>query len=243
MTHPGLLDHHCRSGELCRAATWSADNTGRVPALTIESNTLCRSCRNWLHGATSELWNDFLGLRRAVGDRVSGGHGEIRTSNYATRSPIDVHADALSRSIADAVEHCADCIADKVGGLRECHSFADHLAVVEANLDVLIDIPMHDAMDWNRAGDDYELTEVDGPALALRLIDLHRRARSALAVDRGRDRMPLPCPRCEHSELGRWHGSSDVNCLACGSSWPEADYQRLTTVLAVDYAEFAPGRR
>lgn len=116
------------------------------------------------------------------------------------------------------------------------YTVLDALELVEANLDALLMAPPTEHMAWSRDGTEFDHVVFDGPQLALQLVDLHRRARVLAGVARGRDRMPVPCPRCESAELGRWHGEDTVNCLACGSIWTESDYRRLTLVLADDLA-------
>lgn len=64
---------------------------------------------------------------------------------------------------------------------------------------------------------------------------LERRAERAAGLDRLAHRLPAPCPSCDRKALVRDDGSEQVDCKACGRSWPEADYRRLTLVLASDH--------
>lgn len=79
------------------------------------------------------------------------------------------------------------------------------------------------------------MVEVDGVDLALDLVVVVGRARARVGITRRRDRMPVPCPRCEHDTLGRWVGGDVVDCLHCHAIWSEPEYRRLTLVLAEDY--------
>ena len=59
----------------------------------------------------------------------------------------------------------------------------------------------------------------------------------AAGADRLVHRLVAPCPACEmrglvELSLTRDDGADHVSCRICGSSWPEAEYRRLTLVLA-----------
>lgn len=66
---------------------------------------------------------------------------------------------------------------------------------------------------------------------------LARRVEVAAGADRLVHRLAAPCPACEmrglvETSLIRDDGADHVSCRICGSSWPEAEYRRLTLVLA-----------
>lgn len=62
---------------------------------------------------------------------------------------------------------------------------------------------------------------IDG---ALRLVDLHQRARMATGRDRLVHRLTPACPYCDHSALVRHNGASNVTCESCGKMIPEKHY-------------------
>lgn len=234
-------DHTCRSGSHCSARHRNTEGA-LVPAITLHPNTLCPSCIRRVPPAVSALWSDYLALDRMAGDPTL--RAPARSGVHSTPTPpvpVDVHADALMCEIAEEAHRCAECIADQLHMTAPAASSVGLcLDLIEANVDVLLTVPAHDSMAWNRAGDDYVETTFDGPALAVRLVELHRRARLAVAVDVGRERMPLPCPLCEESTVGRWHGETDIDCRSCGKVWPPEEYRQMTQILATDYADLPP---
>ncbi|WJJ10396.1 hypothetical protein P9990_17645 [Prescottella equi] len=236
-----MTDHTCRSGPHCSARTRNTEGI-LGPALTIHPNTLCQSCIRRLTVAVADLWSDYLALDQAIIDRtISAAVGSGVHSTPTPPVPIDVHAAALKSEIAEEAHRCAECIADQLRTTAPpASSVGPCLDLIEANIVVLLGIPAHDAIEWNRAGDDRTEVTLDGPALAIRLVELHRRARLALAVDVGRERMPLPCPICEESTVGRSHGSVEIDCRSCGSAWSREEYEQMTQILATDYADLIP---
>lgn len=83
------------------------------------------------------------------------------------------------------------------------------------------------------AGGAWLTLDLPGWQGALEVLAVKQRARVQLGLVRGRDRLPEPCPNplCERRSLVRWHGADQVECEACGESWPERDYARLVKVL------------
>lgn len=63
-------------------------------------------------------------------------------------------------------------------------------------------------------------------------LQLERRAEQATGQARLTHRLPVACPDCDRRALVREDGSEQVDCRACGRSWPEADYRRLVLVLS-----------
>lgn len=235
-------DHTCRSGPRCSDRRRDAD--GALAAATTDlPNTLCPNCIRTVTHDIADLWTDYLALGRLFADPTlrAPTRSDVR-STPTPPIPLDVHADALMREIAHEVHRAAECITDRwhcdppgPDSLGRC------IDLVEANVDVLLAVPVHDAVDY-LAGETWTLVTLDGPTIALRLRDLHRRARLTVAVDLGRDRLPLPCPICEESTVGRWHGSPDVDCRSCGRIWSDLEYRQMTELLATDYADLDPRR-
>ncbi|BDB62372.1 hypothetical protein [Rhodococcus sp. RDE2] len=242
MTTDPTPTHACRAGGFCRGRTRAPETGQWIPALTIRPDFLCEGCIRAVTAATAALWQDYLALYRAFGDTsITGPATGPRATSPTPAVPVNVHTDALMGEIADTAHRCATVIAERLALDTDPDERAvgHNLDLIEKNIEVLLMVPEHDAMVWLPGGEQWESTTQDGVSLALRLVDLHRRASSTLGVTRGRDRMPLPCPRCEESQLGRWHGSELIDCLACGCLWTEFDYRRMTTILATDYQEFA----
>lgn len=226
-------DHLCRAEHQCRGRRRDIEAGDWLPALTLTPNTLCHSCVLWVEGAVAQLGTEHDALQALFLDPSARPGGGVKAASPAPAVPINVYTDALAQDIRETVHRCAELICEAIRrDTPEQKYFGSHYSIVANNVDVLLAIPSHETTEWNRAGDDWIYVVHDGPTLALKLVDLHRRARATIGQERGRDRMPLPCPRCEEHQLGRWHGSVTVDCLACGSRWAESDYKHMTLVLA-----------
>lgn len=226
-------DHLCRAEHQCRGRRRDIESGDWLPALTLTPNTLCHSCVLWVEGAVAQLGSEEATLQAMFLDTSGRPGGGVKAASPAPAVPINVYTDALAQDIRETVHRCADLICEAIRrDTPEQKFFGSHYSIVAEDIDVLLAIPAHETTEWNRAGDGWVYVVQDGPALALKLVDLHRRARATIGQERGRDRMPLPCPRCEEHQLGRWHGSVTVDCLACGSRWAESDYKQMTLVLA-----------
>lgn len=63
--------------------------------------------------------------------------------------------------------------------------------------------------------------------------DFAHAAERLVRVRPHRYRLEPPCPSCAARELGRWDGTEQVDCDACGRAWPEQDYPWMVR-LALD---------
>ena len=238
-------EHACKAGKRCRARTRTEDDKGWTPAATHTPHTMCDPCIRWVETDAAALWADYLALHHMVGERPNTQHDSgSKRPDPTSQIPINVHVDALMRDIVDTVERSAEQISDVLHidnpqNENPTALLAAALAIVEPNITILARVREFDSHQWNEAGDQLVAVDTDGAKLCLKLAELHHRAQNQLGETQGRDRMPVPCPRCEHSTLGRWHGAENVNCLHCGSSWTESDYKRMTLILADDYQELA----
>lgn len=238
----GQASHLCRAGHRCTGRTRDTETGTWTPDRSFLPNSLCDWCIRGVTAATEKLWSDHRALRRLIGEPAGCAGGEVRSSGAPTSCvPVNVHVDALMREIESATSRCAEAILDTLDSdPPTSDALVVSLQIVEPNIAVLLTVPPHDAMKWNRAGDDWEGIVTDGVQLALGLVDLHRRARAVIGVDEARDRMPVPCPRCESHQLGRTHGDVHITCLACGSRWTEDEYTQLTMFAATAFSDLAP---
>lgn len=220
--------HLCRAGSYCRDATYGPHPTsdGWQAAAATAPNTLCDRCTSAVAAAVAGLWQDYLGLDQLVTEPTTGAASEIRSPSPTPALPIDIHTDALKVELETVVGHAAAAITSHAPP----RAFVTAITLVENNLDTLLRAPRHPVVMWNRAGDRRERFIVDGIDIALKLGSLHRRARMILGVDRGKDRMPVPCPRCEARRLVRFHGAAGVTCESCNACWTDYGYQQLTTI-------------
>lgn len=54
------------------------------------------------------------------------------------------------------------------------------------------------------------------------------RCRMAFGVDELVHHLPLPCLQCDKKALRRRDGHDTIRCMACGASWSQDDYERLS---------------
>lgn len=130
--------------------------------------------------------------------------------------------------------------------------------ILGPNVDRLINQPSDDVMVWltpketqypgeRKYVDENGLTHIGirvesmtGAELALKLIDLRRKARSFLALTTPLDKLSLPCPRCNQYELTRKHERrrnreiDQIDCGACSLNWPYEQYRNLTLIWVRD---------
>ncbi|WP_009473854.1 hypothetical protein [Rhodococcus sp. JVH1] len=238
-------DHICRAGDNCQGRQRdSEDRKVWIPAATTVANTLCDSCINSVEQAVSTLWGHYMRLHHILGEMGTVQHSAGKHPSPSPTVPINVHYDALMVEIVRTVDRCAEQVADVLHMSNPEHErptalLAAGLAIIEPNIRVLAQVGRFDALEWKKGGEEYDTVELDGPILCMKLLDLRRRARACVGELQGRDRMPVPCPRCEYCELGRWHGSEVINCNSCGSTWTNDDYRHMTMILADDYKELA----
>lgn len=130
--------------------------------------------------------------------------------------------------------------------------------ILGPNIDRLIELPADNVMVWLTSKETQypgELKYVDengtthigwrvepmtGAELALKLIELRRKARSFLALTTPLDKLSLPCPRCNQYELTRKHERrrnreiDQIDCGACSLNWPYEQYRNLTLIWVRD---------
>lgn len=224
--------HHCRAGSSCAGRSRARDSLDWIPHTTDAANTVCTRCRYQIEAAIGALWDDYTSLNALFLVPTEHAGSEIRSGAPGSRVPLNVYSDALMNDIVDTVYRCAALITPEPAASAQTRlaQVVTCRGIVLRNIDTLLAAPPRKHLLWNRAGDDYVAEMLDGVQLALALVALHRRAVMLVGVERPRDRMPVPCPRCESRQLGKNAGSTDVDCRSCGSVWSEADYHRLTQI-------------
>ena len=226
--------HLCRAGTSCSGRT--RKDLDWIPRTTVMPNTVCPRCIQTIQTTVNQLWSDYLALDRLFLVPTAHAGSEIRSGEPKSQVPVNVMSDALMNEIVDAVFRCAAAIACQLDQpLRESGQFVYWLDVVNDNIEALIEAPESEVLAWNRAGDAFGPVMMDGVQLGLALVDLHRRAAAMVGVERPRERMPVPCPRCEANQLSRVINKSmvviaDIDCRACGAVWTDAEYRTLTQI-------------
>ncbi|MFN3600521.1 MAG: hypothetical protein ACK4UY_03925 [Dietzia sp.] len=237
-----MTDHECRAGRWCRGRSRREDAEGRLvwaPAETVERSTLCTPCREHVARAAFEAEDVWTGLHALIGHLGSGRSGR-RSPGPKSPVPINVHTDALMVELEDRLDRAAEVVRERMAvtaspaGDRQARVARDARFVM-ANVVELVAVPRFDATRWAESGEWWGEVEMDGVDLALDLVTVVDKARSRVGITRRRDRMPVPCPQCEHDTLGRWVGGEVVDCTNCHATWSEDEYRRLTLVLAENY--------
>lgn len=184
------------------------------PALTADA--ACGPCLVRLARAVAELPGLYVELTNAL-VRLPGGALDERVS-YSPSPPLPLRV------------HVHDLGA-------ELGRFAERLFAVAATRDRLVRRPGRARAGWTIqhasrafAGRDARLLVTEG--VAADLLGLVGRVRSTLGLTRLKHRLPAPCPDCDTLGLARFSGDDYVFCEQCGAWWSEADYTRLTVVLA-----------
>ncbi|EOM77283.1 hypothetical protein DW322_00855 [Rhodococcus rhodnii] len=221
----------CAAGGSCRLARYGPHTTidGWLPAEAGPGSTLCALDHSDVAAAVAGLWHVHLGLLRMIREtsRISA---EIRTPSPAPPIPINVHAEAMTEEIERRVRECAELVLDALDeDPASARTLPARIEVLEEHLDELVTLPASWVVTFGRDGRRTGF-EVDGPMLSLALVDLHRRGRTAAGLTVQRERMPLPCPRCERRCLGRDIGTDRVDCTACRGEWTLDGYRQLTVI-------------
>jgi hypothetical protein len=259
--------HRCMSGRYCRAAL-NVDGE-RVAALTESEGSVCAACAASIARDISDLADTWVALHIAIGDQARRGAAKVSGSRAAPIN-LNTDVDALKVEIVDKLVIAASLIADKLNAEEpRAHNSTDseHARTVIAcsrilapHVDTLLRLPATEVAGWATAAEtDYPgesiryetddgtvtyipnktITEMTGLKIAQQLADLRRRARALLDVPL--DRIPLPCPHCNETQLvrsqrdiktvgGKTNQIDQIDCANCKLNWPYDRYQQLIAI-------------
>ncbi|WP_156749638.1 hypothetical protein [Mycobacterium sp. E1747] len=260
-SHRCAAGRDCRDAENFDDPT-TGKTTRRGAPVAAESG-LCESCTGAARYAVSDMVETWLSLHLAIGDTSRRLNQKVSISRSA---PINLNtdADALKTSIVEWLVAAAARVAETLNCEEPSprnNTDAEHARVVlactrilEPNIDTLIGLPAGEVMVWLSAAetqypgerfyvDDHgtphigvKVTTMTGAELALKLVKLRSKARSFLALTTPKDKLSLPCWRCNQLELTRRHerrGTTvidQVDCAACEKSWPYEQYQNIIAI-------------
>jgi ribosomal protein S27E len=235
--------HRCHRGRLC--AAWEPDQRGvagaRRGAAIDAAEGLCPACERRVTRAIADLpavytqLETIIGEHRSAGEFVSGTRDQPippRLDVIITQADIDAVLTAWAAPLASRIRvgWNPGRMAVQRGGVRVTR--AAHM--LAAHTDALLRIPVQATRVWV-AGLGPAVIQRSGIHAALDLLALHQRGKFLVTGGSGDARLPVPCPHCEALALVRANGADQVDCRACGRSWPESDYRRLCLILADDY--------
>jgi hypothetical protein len=208
----------------------------------ITPTGLCEACAMRVLRSLEELPLDYTELSLLLASGESGITSDVIMGSKELQVPIRVSIEALQASMVNETQVWALPTARKLGiawdanvGL-ECRPgwvLDRAVRLLARALDTFLALPGR----TYRYALDAEPVTRDGIGGALELMRMHDLVRFAAGKTKLIHQLPSPCPRCEHMTLVRHNGVEHVTCETCGVRWPEADYQRLTLILAEDYRD------
>jgi hypothetical protein len=267
MTAAAVDLHRCQLGPDCHAAT--IENGQRHPAHTEHPDTVCATCSTAITHAVGDLANIWHMLNNAIGDRTRRGGQKVTTSRSAPIN-INTDVDALKTAIVEWLVIATARISEQLNiddPQPLCHSDTEHarivttcLQILTPNIDMLLALPEDDIVTWATENTDYagesvphttdtgthwrpntEIISLTGLQIALRLVDLRRKARALLALTNPEDKLSTPCPGCDQRELRRHHEHrpngrdiDQIDCGNCGLNWPYDRYRHLCLIWVKD---------
>ena len=175
-------------------------------------DVLCGSCERAVSSALHELPRLYVDLHTEL--EPSSGSGEHVSGSREAPVPLRVEISALMTDMAGTCEDWEDDLrrtegyTDRPDRGREGPRLTGAATFLRAHLDQLIHHPQG-------------LTAVD------EILTLRSRARTVLNFTNPVDRLPAPCPACDHLGLIRHNGASLVLCSYCDRTWTETEYARL----------------
>jgi hypothetical protein len=236
------LTHRCLRGRQC-ADHESTPDGGRLGAATEAPDSLCPACERRAQRAIRELPRLYAELETIIGQHASVGEHVSGTRELPTPPRLDVLT--LQGDIDWAVSTWAAPVAARCripwdeSAMRRSRPgprIERGAHILASNLDALLRLNAHEVPVWvpgysERTGKRVPVKH-NGTECALTILTLAQRGRHLVTGGSGDSRLPVPCPHCEARSLVRANGGEQVDCMSCGSYWPEAHYRRLCLVLA-----------
>lgn len=264
-THRCLAGKDCRDAQNVEDET--SGRTTRSGATITQETGLCHDCTADTQYAVDEMIETWLALHIAIGDPNRGNNQRVTTTRAAPIN-LNTEADALKVAIVEWLVAAAARIAETLN-IDDPHprnnSDTEHARTILActrilapHIDRLVSLPADDVNVWLTANETQypgewfyvdeqgiphrgrSIVTMNGAELALKLIQIRRKARSFLALTTPIDKLSLPCPRCAEYELTRRHERratreiDQIECAACGLDWPYEQYRNLTLIWVKD---------
>lgn len=228
--------HDCAAGRACRDALVDTETHRREPALIEQERGLCKGCQRAVRRAIRELPDDYEALNNAK-RLVKGQLAVSLTPDPVV--PIHVAASALQYELAEWAEAAMVLVSNKLSVKPELrqklrgypvHNWpvvAQASRVLTPNIELLLDTPAKPVRVWQASGMAWELREMDGIDVALKMQRAHSKVKGVLGESNPRRRLTMPCPvdDCGMPTLGINNGETDVTCTSCGGRWSEAEYE------------------
>lgn len=230
------MEHRCRRGQFCPDNEKMADGT-RLGRTINAADGLCDTCERHVEKAIAHLPSDYVELNTILGHGSTVGGEPIRMTREAP-IPIRVHVEALQRDIVLEATQWAASVADVLGTTWDWGTLAHARPgwLLDKACSLLAGAPsallaLRDAKHevWEH-GQRY-LAPRDGLDGALILTRLHHRTRALTGKQCLVNKLPVPCPRCEHMTLEREDGQDCIDCVHCARRYTWAEYEKLCMIL------------
>jgi len=240
------VTHHCAADRFCKAKTQLSDGRKAGAFIGVERG-LCEYCVRAVVSALRGIPADLVILGAAAEQSHQAGDVFVHATPVPT-IPLNTTVIALSSTLSD---YCGAGVAMVAHKLRidpvarqkapgypvhEVPVIAQAARVLPDNVDLLLKAKPQPIMLWDREGEHWDIAEIDGITVALRLVRIHATIQH-LGSPVKRQRLSMPCPLidCGAVTLGINEGDDHVTCMNCGSIWTRDQYDRLAYILIEDH--------
>lgn len=235
------VPHRCRRGTRCPGREHLDNATYGAPIPTVDG--ICVPCERHVRDALVDLPTDYVELDTILG-RTSGAAGQFVSGTPELAVPIRLAVEAVQADIVHTATIWAEAVAEilRVGWdsrhaalTRPGARLQRATTLLAPSLPVLFALRDVAHVDWDEDG---HLAAVDQDGLdgALKLLELHDRARGVLGRTRHVNRLRTPCPECDRQALEHPDGGDVVTCTYCRMTWTWDEYLELSDPLAAEAA-------
>ena len=246
---PGPEEHRCYRGERCADSEKVEIKKGeyeRKGARIMAAQGLCVTCQRVTTTAIAELPRDYVELHLAL-ERGSAGIQEVVAATKDLPAALRINIAALAAEMVRVALAWAELVAERLNVAWDSTSVGRHMRpgpalqratqLLSRSAPVLFALRGVEVETWADNGWYRSYDPTDGLDGALWMLRLHQVTRAALGQTKLVHELSAPCPNCDHLALVRDSGDDHVHCRHCRLQWPEADYARLTLVVAADYKD------
>lgn len=260
--HHCIAGRQCRNAE--HTEDPETGKPARRGALTAAPDTLCDTCTRAVENAIDDMTETWIALHVSLGDQSRRPNNQRVTASRNPPINLNTDIDATKAAIVEWLVAATAPIAELIGATDPTprnHSDTQHAATVltctrilKPHIHDLIALPADEVTVWLTAseteypgerkyiddtGTTHHGTDIQtmrGAEIALRLVELRRRARNLLALTNSNDKLALPCPSCAQYELRRRHEYrrsreiDQIDCAACHLTWPYERYRQLCLI-------------
>jgi hypothetical protein len=215
----------------------------KVGGKIVAPDGLCPTCTRVAAHAITGLPQDYVDLTYAL-QHGSTGLAEIVTATKDPPAPLRVSIAAHRAELVRVAATWAEPVADRLNVDWDSNQMDRHARpgyvlqraarLLALNMSVLLALRDVEIRVWADDGRYSSYEPSDGITAALELLELHHLSRAVLGQTKLVHHLPAPCPNCDRMTLVRDDGDEFVHCAHCRLQWGEADYRRLTLILAAE---------